>query len=54
MKWSLRRIVVILALYLIASAEFYYLPHYGIEWMLGALALTAFLAGNWMRANWKN
>ena len=52
MKWSLRRIVVILVLYGIGIAEVYYLPRYGMEWVLGALALTAFLAGNWIRHNW--
>jgi hypothetical protein len=52
MKWSLRGIVVILVLYLVGIAEVYYLPRYGIGWLLGALALTAFLAGNWIRHNW--
>jgi len=54
MNWSrvVRRIFVILVVYGIAIAELYYLPRYGVEWLLGGLALTAFLAGNWIRANW--
>jgi len=32
--------------------EAHYLPRYGIEWMLGAIAGTVFLAGYWVRENW--
>jgi hypothetical protein len=56
MNWSraIRRTFVILFLYAIAITEVSYLPRYGVEWLLGSLALTAFLAGNWIRANWNN
>jgi hypothetical protein len=39
----------ILILYGIGLLEAYYLPSYGIEWMLGAIGATALLAGFWMR-----
>lgn len=54
MYWRkrIRRGVMILALYSIGLAEAYYLPRYGIEWMLGAIGGTAVLAGFWMRARW--
>jgi hypothetical protein len=54
MKWTkwLRHGFVILTLYSMALLEGYYLPRYGIEWMLAALAATAFLAGFWIRAHW--
>ena len=48
----IRRILVILVLYGIAITEVYCLSHYGVEWLLAGLALTAFLAGHWIRANW--
>jgi hypothetical protein len=54
MKWFkwLRRTCVILTLYGIGLLEGYYLPRYGIEWMLAAMGATAFLAGFWMRRHW--
>ena len=54
MKWFkwLRRTCVILILYGIGLLEGYYLPRYGIEWMLAAMGATAFLAGFWMRRHW--
>jgi hypothetical protein len=36
----------------IGLLEGYYLPSYGIEWMLGIMAVTAFLAGYWIRISW--
>lgn len=51
MKW-LRRIFMIGTLYGIGILEGYYLPRYGIEWMLAAIGATAFLAGFWIRARW--
>jgi len=51
LRW-LKRSVAILTLYAIGILEGYYLPRYGIEWMLGAIAVTAFLAGYWMRTHW--
>jgi hypothetical protein len=52
LKW-IKRSFVILLLYGIGIAEGYYLPRYGIEWLLGGIGATAFLAGLWMRAHWK-
>jgi len=49
-QW-LRRALLIITLYTIGLVEAYYLPRYGIEWLLGALGATAFLAGFWMRAH---
>ena len=47
-----RRTLMIVALYGIGLAEAYYLPKYGIEWMLAAIGSTALLAGFWIRARW--
>ena len=54
MKWRrrIRRAFIILTLYGIGLLEAYYLPRYGIEWMLAALGGTALLAGFWMRTHW--
>jgi hypothetical protein len=54
MRWSIwiRRVLTIAAIYAVGLAEAYYLPRYGIEIFLGALAATAFLTGLWMRARW--
>lgn len=54
MKWKrrIRHTLIILMLYGIALVEAYYLPRYGIEWMLAAIGATALLAGFWMRKNW--
>jgi hypothetical protein len=43
---------MILVIYGIGLLEGHYLPRYGIEWMLAAMAATAFLAGYWIRTNW--
>ncbi len=50
-KW-LKRGFMILALYGIAVLEGYYLPRYGVEWLLLAIGATAFLAGFWIRTHW--
>jgi hypothetical protein len=54
MQWRrrLRRGFIILTLYGIGLLEAYYLPSYGIEWMLSAIGATAILAGFWMRTHW--
>jgi hypothetical protein len=44
---------MVLTLYGIGLLEGYYLPPYGIEWMLAAMGVTAFLGGYWMRTNWE-
>lgn len=54
MKWRkrIRRTSIILTLYGIGLLEAYYLPKYGIEWMLAGIGTTAVLAGFWMRKSW--
>ena len=54
MKWRnrLRRTSMVLTLYGVGLTEAYYLPRYGIEWFIGGMAATAFLAGSWIRSNW--
>jgi hypothetical protein len=56
MKWRnrFRHWAMILTLYGIGLLEAYYLPRYGIEWLLGSISATAFLAGFWVRAHWNN
>lgn len=44
--------MIIFGFYGIGLAEAYYLPRYGLEWLLGAIALTAFVAGYWVRTHW--
>lgn len=48
----LRHSFIITTLYGIGLLEAYYLPRYGIETFLAALAVTVFAAGLWMRKNW--
>jgi len=43
---------IISALYAIGLVELHYLPRYGLEYFLGAIGLTAFTAGFWMRTHW--
>lgn len=43
---------MVLTIYALGIMEAYYLPRYGIEWMLGAIGVTVFLAGYWVRTNW--
>jgi hypothetical protein len=48
-----RRAVFLVALYGIGLVEVSYVAaRFGIEWLLAALAVTATLAGLWMRAYW--
>ena len=44
--------MMILSLYAVGLLEAYFLPKYGIEWMLIAIGTTAVLAGFWIRARW--
>jgi hypothetical protein len=48
--------MIILALYGIGILEAHFIPRYGygLEWVLGAIGLTAFLAGLWVRTHWDN
>jgi len=48
----LRHSFIISTLYGIGILEAYYLPRYGIEYFLGAIAVTVFSAGIWMRRHW--
>jgi hypothetical protein len=48
----IRRGAMVLTIYALGIMEAYYLPRYGIEWMLGAIGVTVFLAGYWVRTNW--
>jgi uncharacterized membrane protein YccC len=43
---------MVLTIYVVGLLEGYYLPPYGIEWMLGVMGGTAFLAGYWIRTGW--
>ena len=54
MNWSqrIRRGSMILVICGIGLVEGYFLPRYGIEWMLAAMAATAFLGGYWTRTSW--
>jgi len=53
-KWRrrIRHTSIISTLYGIGLAEIYFLPRYGIEWLLGAVMATALLASFWIRARW--
>ena len=51
-RW-LRQGLIISVIYSVGLAEFYYLPRYGLEYFLGAIALTVFSAGFWIRAHWE-
>ena len=55
LKWRrrIRQTSMISALYGIGLAEVYYLPRYGIEWLLGAIMATVLLASFWIRARWE-
>lgn len=46
--------MIILVLYGIGISEAHYLPRYGydLKWVLGALGLTAFVAGYWINNHW--
>ena len=48
----IRRISIISTLYAIGLVEAYYLPRYGIQWLLAALLATVLLASFWIRSRW--
>jgi hypothetical protein len=48
----IRRISIISTLYAIGLVEAYYLPRYGIQWLLGGLLATVLLASFWIRSRW--
>jgi hypothetical protein len=51
-KDAFRRTFMILSIFAVGLAEAYYLPHYGIEWLLIALGTTTVLSGRWIRSSW--
>lgn len=48
----IRRISMISTLYAIGLVEAYYLPRYGIQWLLAGLMATVLLASFWIRSRW--
>ena len=48
----LRQGFIISVIYSIGIAELYYLPRYGLEYLLGAIGATVFMTGFWMRTHW--
>jgi len=48
----IRRISIISTLYAIGLVEAYYLPHYGIQWLLAGVLATVLLASFWIRSRW--
>ena len=48
----IRRISIISTLYAIGLAEAYYLPRYGIQWLLAGVVATVLLASYWIRSRW--
>lgn len=55
LKWRrrIRQVSMIFVLYGVGLAEVYYLPRYGIEWLLGAIVATVLLASFWIRSRWQ-
>ncbi len=49
----IRHTSMISTLYGIGLAESYFLPRYGIEWLLGAIVATVLFASFWIRARWE-
>ncbi len=49
----LRQALIISVIYSIGLVELYYLPRYGLEYLLGAIGLTVFMAGFWLRTHWE-
>ncbi|MGH7817083.1 MAG: hypothetical protein ACREOR_06815 [Candidatus Binatia bacterium] len=48
----LRQGFIISVIYSIGLVELFYLPRYGLEYLLGAIGATVFMAGFWMRTHW--
>jgi hypothetical protein len=48
----IRRISIISTLYTIGLVEAYYLPRYGIQWLLAGVLATVLLASLWIRSRW--
>jgi hypothetical protein len=48
----LKQSLKISVIYSIGLVELYYLPKYGIEYLLGAIGATVFMAGYYLRTHW--
>jgi len=48
----IRRITIISTLYALGLVEAYYLPRYGIQWLLAGVLATVLLASSWIRSRW--
>ena len=48
----IRRTYILSALYGVGLFEAYYLPRYGIQWLLGGILATVLLASFWIRSRW--
>ena len=48
----IRRLSIISTLYAIGLMEAYYLPRYGIQWLLAGVLATVLLASFWIRSRW--
>ncbi|HEY7221464.1 MAG TPA: hypothetical protein VH985_24045 [Candidatus Binatia bacterium] len=53
-KWRdrIRRTSIVSTLYGIGFIEAYYLPRYGIQWLLAGILATVLLASFWIRSRW--
>jgi hypothetical protein len=53
-RWRdrVRRAFIISTLYGAGLIEAYYLPRYGIQWLLAGILATAFLSSFWIRSRW--
>ncbi len=53
-KWRdrIRRTSIISTLYGIGLVEAYYLPRYGIHWLLAGILAAVLLATFWIRSRW--
>lgn len=53
-RWRdrVRRASIISTLYGAGLIEAYYLPRYGIQWLLAGILATAFLSSFWIRSRW--
>jgi hypothetical protein len=48
----IRHISIISTLYAVGLFEAYYLPRYGIQWLLAGVLATVLLASFWIRSRW--
>jgi hypothetical protein len=48
----IRRTYILSTLYGVGLVEAYYLPRYGIQWLLAGILATVLLASFWIRSRW--